>query len=90
MDRLSRAEAALAAAASRSADVLLPGRVTSPMDCHVTAPISREVVDGCQQRAERETAAAAGLPPPAGPVLDDEMIRLSAGPDEPAARRHSA
>lgn len=85
MDRLSQADAVLAAVASHSPAVLLPGRVVSPMDCQATMPVAREVVDGCEARAAREA-----VPPSPDPVMDEEMLRLSGGRNAPRPRRDSA
>ncbi len=104
MDRLRQADAILAAAASRSPAVLLPGRVTSPMDCGITQPVAREVVDDCWTRA----GEPGGGPPPsvsdpapdpasdpiaetnADPIVDREMRRLAAGRAVPRTRADTA
>lgn len=100
MDRLSQADAVLADAASRNADVLLPGRVTSPMDCQATSPVARAVVDGCEAQAAQQTLTAQAARQSADgseplldgprPVMDQEMLRLSAGPAIARTRRDSA
>ena len=87
MDRLRRAEATLAAAA-RSSAVLVPGRVTSPMDSCITVPVARTVVDACWAQAHpagTDSAAGAGH----DLVVDAEMRRLAAG-TPPVPRRDTA
>lgn len=92
MDRLRRAEAALAAAA-RSPAVLVPGRVTSPMDCCITVPVAREVIDACWAQAgpalRSESDSASAVVTGQHVVMDAEMRRLAAGAP-PARRRGTA
>jgi hypothetical protein len=91
MDRLQQAEVTLAAAASHDPAVLVPGLVTSPMDCCTTVPVARDLIECCDARAvpapayleAAERIVALGR----DRVVDDEMLRLSAGtPPAPAAR----
>jgi hypothetical protein len=102
MDRLSLAEAALAAAARHGA-VIVPDRVTSPMDCCRTVPVARAVVDRCADRARHDAAewVGAGFDPatveavvdpehPTGRLLDPEMIRLAGGELPPSTASRSA
>ena len=99
MDRLGLAEAALAAAASRDRGVVVPDRVTSPMDCCATVPVARAVVDGCSDRARNEAPRAGEGPPgadlvpggvPVDALLDPEMLRLARGETRPSTGARSA
>ena len=101
MDRLGLAEAALAAAASRDRGVVVPDRVTSPMDCCATVPVARAVVDGCSDRARSEASGPGEVPPGADLVpgddpgsvdalLDPEMLRLARGETRPSTGARSA
>jgi hypothetical protein len=102
MDRLSLAEAALAAAA-RHGGVVVPDHVTSPMDCCHTVPVARSVVDGCSDRARQEMAGRGGTgadaltvelvagddPESNRALLDPEMVRLAGGQPAPEAATRS-
>jgi hypothetical protein len=88
MDRLTQADAVLAAALAHSPTVIVPGRALSPMDCDSTIPVTRGLVRACDR------AAHPGIGHPVHPVvpvtdvildpefdalLDKEMRRASIG-----------
>jgi hypothetical protein len=81
MDRLSQADAILAAALAYSPSVIVPGHVLSPMDCESTIPVTRMVVRACDRRAHAADRAEEH------PVLDAEMMLVSRGASLPRPRR---
>jgi hypothetical protein len=60
MDRLSQADAVLAAAVAYSSSVIVPGHALSPMDCESTIPVTRLMVAACDRRARDGGAVTAG------------------------------
>ena len=81
MDRLSQADAILAAALVYSPSVIVPGHVLSPMDCESTIPVTRMVVRACDRRAHARPTARRSYP-----VLDAEMMLVSRGAAIPRPR----
>lgn len=82
MDRLSQADAILAAALVNSPSAIVPGHVLSPMDCDSTIPVARMTVRACDRRAHDgyHTRGGQDTDYDAGPpVLDAEMMVLSRG-----------
>lgn len=80
MDRLSQADAILAAALVYSPSVIVPGHVLSPMDCELTIPVTRRVVRACDRRAHQADHAQDY------PLLDAEMMLASRGAAIPRPR----
>jgi hypothetical protein len=89
MDRVSQADAVLAAALAYSPAAVIPGHAPSPMDCDTTIRVTRTVVGACDLRAREASSPAPTLgeqlgrprpdDAPPDPVLDEEMVRASRG-----------
>jgi hypothetical protein len=88
MDRLSRADAVLAAVASGSPAVVVL-RAPSPMDGWSTLRVARSVIDQCElEAADPSLLAAAELQP--GALLDAVMLRAATGRPLPDVGRQPA
>jgi hypothetical protein len=66
VDRLSQADAVLAAALVYSPAAVIPGRAPSPMDCDTTIRVTRTVVGACDLRAQESSNPARDGERPAG------------------------